>query len=80
MRLADPVTSSSPVFGDQTPVIPMRGVHLDLKGLAPTFDRLMQLADVFDQMRFNVLLVEWEDMFPWSFDERLSHSDAYTPQ
>ncbi|MFG0247672.1 MAG: family 20 glycosylhydrolase [Phycisphaeraceae bacterium JB051] len=80
MRLLDPVTASSPIFGDQTPVVPMRGVHLDLKGLAPTFDRLMQLVDVFGQMRFNVLLVEWEDMFPWTFDDRLSHPDAYTPQ
>jgi hexosaminidase len=80
MRLLDPVAISSDLFGDQKPVVPMRGVHLDLKGLAPTFDRLMQLVEVFDQMRFNVVLMEWEDMFPWTFDDRLSHRHAYTVQ
>ncbi len=80
MRLLDQQTFSSSLWGNEKPVVPQRGVHLDLKGLAPTFKRLMQLLDVFKQMRFNVLLVEWEDMFPWTFDKRIAHDQAYTPQ
>tara|TARA_Y100001933_G_scaffold263114_1_gene323382 strand:+ start:40920 stop:42326 length:1407 start_codon:yes stop_codon:yes gene_type:complete len=80
MRLLDPVALSSSLFDKEQPVVAKRGVHLDLKGLAPTFERLMQLLDVFKQMRFNVLLVEWEDMFPWTFDDRLAHAQAYSAQ
>lgn len=56
----------------------VRGVHLDLKGLAPTFDRLMELLDHFAAMRFNAVLIEWEDMFPWHFDESLRCDSCYS--
>jgi hexosaminidase len=55
-------------------------VHIDLKGLPPTFERLMDLIEVFGQMRFNMLVVEWEDMFPWSFDPKLRNASHYTPE
>jgi hexosaminidase len=59
--------------------MPVRGIHLDLKGMPPTFDRLMQLLKVIRAGRYNLLLVEWEDMFPWTVDERFRGPSAYTP-
>lgn len=55
-----------------------RGIHLDLKGLAPTFQRLLELVELFQQLQFQIVLVEWEDMFPWKCDERLRNKNAYT--
>ncbi|MEO0515601.1 MAG: family 20 glycosylhydrolase, partial [Planctomycetota bacterium] len=70
--------STTPCFHAQSPAVNVRGVHLDLKGLAPTFDRLMALLDHFAAMRFNAVLIEWEDMFPWHFDESLRSADCYS--
>ena len=39
------------LFNATAPVVGVRGVHLDLKGLAPTFDRLLELLDHFSAMR-----------------------------
>ncbi|MHB1155916.1 MAG: hypothetical protein ACYC26_03650 [Phycisphaerales bacterium] len=55
----------------------LRGVHLDLKGVPPTFERLLSLLDVFAAARYNVLLVEWEDSFPWTVDLRFRSETAY---
>src|SRR5688500_16926012 len=60
------------------PVIPIRGVHLDLKGLPPTAPRLLELLELFAAARFNCLLVEWEDSFPWTCDPRFRAATAYT--
>src|SRR5687767_3919022 len=59
-------------------LVPVRGVHLDLKGLPPTSQRLLQLLDLFAAARFNCVLVEWEDVFPWECDPRFRGNDAYT--
>lgn len=75
---ADSDDCCHPVYPSMTPAVSRRGVHLDLKGLPPTFDRLMALIEVFGQMRFNVVVVEWEDMFPWSFDPSLRHPSHYS--
>tara|TARA_R100000027_G_scaffold67707_2_gene68050 strand:- start:4854 stop:6110 length:1257 start_codon:yes stop_codon:yes gene_type:complete len=40
----------------------------------------MELIEVFGEMRFNMLVVEWEDMFPWTFDTALRHPAHYTPE
>lgn len=53
-------------------------IHLDLKGLPPTFDRLLQLLPVFRLAGYNAILVEWEDMFPWTVDLRFRCETAYT--
>ena len=66
-------TASSAAFA-------LRGVHLDLKGVPPTFERLLSLLDVFAAARYNVLLVEWEDSFPWTVDLRFRSETAYTPR
>ncbi len=68
---------SSTCFAAAEPAVAIRGVHLDLKGLAPNFDRLLCLLDHFAALRFNAVLIEWEDMFPWSFDTRLRSPRCY---
>jgi hexosaminidase len=68
------------LFVKESPVMPVRGVHLDLKGFPPTFERLMTLLEVFAAARYNALLIEWEDMFPWTVDERFRCETAYTQQ
>jgi hexosaminidase len=67
------------LFSRTQPAIPKRGVHLDLKGLPPTADRFVGLLQLFAAARYNVVLVEWEDSFPWTVDERFRSPTAYTP-
>lgn len=66
------------LFRTPHPVIAKRGVHLDLKGLPPTADRLLSLLKLFAAARYNVVLVEWEDSFPWTVDARFRSPTAYT--
>lgn len=54
-------------------------VHLDLKGLPPTDDRLLELLGFFRHAGYNAVLVEWEDAFPWTVDKRFRSPTAYTP-
>jgi hexosaminidase len=68
------------LFRKSEPVFEKRGVHLDLKGLPPTPGRMVELLKLFAAMRYNVVLVEWEDSFPWSVDERFRSPTAYTPE
>lgn len=68
------------LFGAAEPVLPVRGVHLDLKGTPPTPQRLLRLLEVFAAARYNAVLVEWEDTFPWAVDERFRCETAYTPE
>jgi len=67
------------LFSKEKPVIAKRGVHMHLTGLPPTADRFVQLLKVFAAARYNVVLVEWEDSFPWTVEKRFRSSTAYTP-
>lgn len=71
--------NSDSLFQNPSPVVPVRGIHLDLKGTPPTADRLVELLNIFAAARYNAVLVEWEDSFPWTVDERYRSSTAYTP-
>ena len=62
----------------EKPIVGKRGVHLDLKGLPPTPKRLVELLKIIAAARYNVILVEWEDSFPWSVDKRFRSPTAYT--
>ncbi len=54
-----------------------RLAHLDLKGMPPTPQRLIQWLDVIAMAGYNGLLVEWEDSFPWQVDPRFASPTAY---
>ncbi|KPK86217.1 MAG: hypothetical protein AMJ81_01860 [Phycisphaerae bacterium SM23_33] len=68
------------LFTAGKPVVAIRGVHLDLKGTPPTAGRLMSLLELFAALRYNAVLLEWEDTFPWTVDERFRCETAYTPE
>ncbi len=58
--------------------VAIRGAHLDLKGLPPTFKRLLELLEVIKAAGYTALLVEWEDMFPWHVHEGMRSPSAYS--
>ncbi|NQT91155.1 MAG: family 20 glycosylhydrolase [Lentisphaerae bacterium] len=68
----------SQLFRAKQPIVAVRAVHLDLKGTPPTANRLVQLLSVFAAARYNAVLVEWEDSFPWTVDKRFRGPAAYT--
>lgn len=76
--MASPTVDS--LFSADAPAVDVRAVHLDLKGVPPTFEHLLELLEVFARCRYNAVLVEWEDMFPWTIDERFRCASAYTPE
>ena len=69
----------SPLFASAQPVVGQRCVHLDLKGTPPSSERLLSLLKMFSAARYNSILVEWEDAFPWTVDERFRSETAYSP-
>lgn len=54
------------MFTRKTPFISNRGVHLDLKGMPPTPSRLLEILDILKKLRVNILLAEYNGMYPWS--------------
>ena len=73
-------TDANRFFRRDKPVFTKRAVHFDLKGLPPHPDRLMQWLHIAAAGRYNVVLVEWEDTFPWEFDQRVRGELYYSPQ
>ncbi len=61
------------------PPIPVRALHLDLKGVPPTPARLLSLLDIAAATGYNAVCVEWEDMFPWTVAPQIRCETAYTP-
>ncbi|MCX7705371.1 MAG: family 20 glycosylhydrolase [bacterium] len=59
-------------------VIPIRGIHFDLKGLPPAPSRLLEFLDLLCQARINCVLVEWEDTYPWQKYPELRNQTAYS--
>jgi hexosaminidase len=45
---------------------PHRIVHLDLKGAPPSIDYIKKILTMSKRLGATGVLVEWEDMFPWS--------------
>ncbi|MCC7409477.1 MAG: family 20 glycosylhydrolase [Phycisphaeraceae bacterium] len=68
------------LFACSTPLVPIRGVHLDLKGVPPTFERMLDLLGLIAAARHNAVLIEWEDMFPWTVDLRFRCETAYSSE
>jgi len=71
---------SNRLFSAKRPAVPLRGIHLDLKGSQPTPARMLQLMDVLAATRLNCALIEWEDTFPWKRYPELKSPTAYTPE
>ncbi len=69
---------SKKLLSNAMPLIPIRALHLDLKGVPPKAERLIGLLKVIKLAGYNALLVEWEDTFPWSVDKGFRSETAYT--
>lgn len=65
-------------------LVPFEGlklIHLDLKGSPPKFDYLIEFMETSKEFGATGLLVEYEDMFPWSGDLKvLARKEAYTKE
>jgi len=46
--------------------------------LAAISDVLIPMLELFAAMRFNAVLIEWENMFPWAYDRCLRCEGAYS--
>jgi hypothetical protein len=68
------------LFSKEKPVVQKRGVHMHLTGVPPTADRFVGLLKIFAAARYNVVLIEWEDCFPWTVDKRFRGRFSYTPE
>lgn len=81
--MAKEQAAAQPTFGQlfrkETPVVAKRGVHMHLTGMPPTADRFVRLLEIFAAARYNVVVIEWEDSFPWTVEKRFRSRTAYTP-
>ena len=66
------------IFSKQEARIPLRMIHFDLKGTPPTFSRLLEWLDLVKLSRYNCVLLEWEDTFPWTIEKRFRGKTCYT--
>lgn len=56
-----------------------RGIHLDLKGAPLPIDALIDEIGQMATWGINLLLVEYEDSFPYTFDRAVPAPTAYSP-
>ena len=68
------------VFLSSTPIYRKRGIYLDLSGFPLMPERLLDIVTGLKALRFNLLVVHWGDLFPWSFEERIQSDYAYPEQ
>jgi hexosaminidase len=73
------MTKDTQAGSSSAPAVAIRALHMDLKGVPPTHHRLLGLVELAAAAKYNAILVEWEDMFPWTVDSRFRCETAYTP-
>ena len=62
------------------PAIRYRGIHLDLKGYQPRFERLLEMLRLLSRFRINAVLLEVEDKYAYSCAPEVGVSGAFTAQ
>ncbi|WKY09603.1 hypothetical protein Q1695_002174 [Nippostrongylus brasiliensis] len=73
--------SPPPVVISKTPFYEHIIVHFDLKGAPPKFQYFLDLLRLVAKAGATGILLEWEDMFPWSGELEIARSThAYTEQ
>lgn len=61
------------------PALSLRGVHIDLKGYQPKFQKLNEFIELLATYRINTVLLELEDKFAFSSAPDVGRNGAYTP-
>lgn len=59
---------------------PDLSIHLNLKTLRPTSERLRELVALFGEWGYTALYIEWGGGFPWTTDERFRGEGAYSEE
>ncbi|VDL72641.1 unnamed protein product [Nippostrongylus brasiliensis] len=73
--------SPPPVVISKTPFYEHIIVHFDLKGAPPKFQYFLDLLRLVAKAGATGILLEWEDMFPWSGELEIARSThAYSEQ
>jgi hypothetical protein len=62
------------------PLVRQRAIHLDLKGLTPNAEGLKNFLAHVAQAKFNVILVEYEDRFPYECAPELRGPGCFTKE
>lgn len=62
------------------PTVPFRCIHLDLKGLTPNLDSLKEFLELAALYKYNAVLVEYEDRFPFQCLPEIRGPNAFTPE
>lgn len=60
------------------PDLPMRGFHLDLTCQSLSFDYVCSLVERLANRKYNAMLLEWGDKFPYQGHRTLAHDDAFS--
>ena len=80
----DPPSKKSQSLSNEfsmTPFIGLKIVHFDLKGAPPKYDYLLEITKYSKSLGADGLLIEYEDMFPWSGELKLLASpNAYSKE
>ncbi|MCW8133771.1 MAG: family 20 glycosylhydrolase [Planctomycetota bacterium] len=62
------------------PAVAFRAIHLDLKGLTPNLATLKEFLERAAYYKFNAVLVEYEDRFPFECLPDVRGPQAFTPE
>ena len=62
------------------PDLPLRGFHLDLTFQTLSFEYICSLLERLAACKYNAMLIEWGDKFPYQGHRTLSHPDALSPR
>jgi hypothetical protein len=66
------------VMIEDWPDHPIRGIHLDLKGLIPRFEYMLQLVETLAAYKINTIVMEYEDKIPWPGHPLLEDTHAWS--
>ena len=69
--------ASQPSFPSGTiedaPAVPLRAMHLDLKGMMPKYEVLAELIKNFSRHKINAILLEYEDKIKYDTHPKIAH-------
>lgn len=65
---------------EDAPLMPFRGIQMDLRGWPPTQDNLKWIIDYASSLKLNVLIIDYAEHFLFNSQPGLPSDEAYSPQ